>query len=82
MQNDCYSQLRPKDCKCCYFWINHKKGCRLGKEHCYYLVKKVKKKRTLCSCCPYNRDRTCMKISCYLENLPASYFGGDLIGSK
>lgn len=31
-----YTADKPSDCHYCYFWTNGRKGCRLGRNNCYY----------------------------------------------
>ena len=33
-----YTADKPSDCHYCYFWTNGRKGCRLGRNNCYYLI--------------------------------------------
>ena len=33
-----YTADKPSDCHYCYFWTNGRKGCRLGRNNCYYLL--------------------------------------------
>lgn len=55
-----YSDDKPSDCKYCYFWMPGKKKCKF--DECYYIVRKVKKKRVQSQCygCPYGRTRPCI----------------------
>ena len=31
-----YAADKPSDCHYCYYWTNGRKGCRLGRNNCYY----------------------------------------------
>lgn len=31
-----YTADKPSDCHYCYYWTNGRKGCRLGRNNCYY----------------------------------------------
>ncbi len=46
-----YHADRPKSCRYCFFWVNRKAGCQLGKKNCYYLAEAPKK--SLCERCCY-----------------------------
>lgn len=47
-------------CAYCYFWGGKKKGCTLGEENCYYLLKEVPKEKTKCDGCPYKKGDPCI----------------------
>ncbi len=38
MSKPVYTADKPSDCHYCYFWTNGRKGCRLGRNNCYYLI--------------------------------------------
>ena len=61
---------KPSDCHYCYFWTNGRKGCRLGRNNCYYLISLPPKPKSECDGCPYGeitralvgvRRRLCVK---------------------
>ena len=33
-----YAADKSSDCHYCYYWTNGRKGCRLGRNNCYYLL--------------------------------------------
>lgn len=55
-----YTADKPSDCHYCYFWTNGRKGCRLGRNNCYYLISLPPKPKSECDGCPYGRDHPCM----------------------
>ena len=48
-----YYADRPASCEECYFWTNRRSGCTLGRERCYYLARRQKRKKSVCEGCPY-----------------------------
>ena len=48
-----YTADKPSDCHYCYFWTNGRKGCRLGRNNCYYLISLPPKPKSECDGCPY-----------------------------
>lgn len=50
-----YTADKPSDCHYCYFWTNGRKGCRLGRNNCYYLISLPPKPKSECDGCPYGR---------------------------
>ena len=56
-----YTADKPSDCHYCYFWTNGRKGCRLGRNNCYYLISLPPKPKSECDGCPYGRDHPCVK---------------------
>ena len=57
-----YAEDKPKDCAYCYFWQGKKQGCLLGKESCYYLIKKAPEKKSPCDGCPYGKGSPCVSF--------------------
>ena len=55
-----YTADKPSDCHYCYFWTNGRKGCRLGRNNCYYLISLPPKSKSECDDCPYGRDHPCI----------------------
>ena len=55
-----YTADKPSDCHYCYFWTNGRKGCRLGRNNCYYLISLPPKPKSECDGCPYGRDHPCI----------------------
>ena len=55
-----YTADKPSDCHYCYFWTNGRKGCRLGRNNCYYLISLPPKPKSECDGCPYGRDHQCI----------------------
>ena len=55
-----YAADKPSDCHYCYFWTNGRKGCRLGRNNCYYLISLPPKSKSECDDCPYGRDHPCI----------------------
>ena len=55
-----YAADKPSDCHYCYFWTNGRKGCRLGRDNCYYLISLPPKPKSECDGCPYGRDHPCI----------------------
>lgn len=55
-----YDADKPSDCHYCYFWTNGRKGCRLGRNNCYYLISLPPKPKSECDGCPYGRDHPCI----------------------
>lgn len=55
-----YAADKPSDCHYCYFWTNGRKGCRLGRNNCYYLISLPPKPKSECDGCPYGRDHPCI----------------------
>lgn len=55
-----YTVDKPSDCHYCYFWTNGRKGCRLGRNNCYYLISLPPKPKSECDGCPYGRDHPCI----------------------
>ncbi len=51
-----YTADKPSDCHYCYFWTNGRKGCRLGRNNCYYLISLPPKPKSECDGCPYPYD--------------------------
>ena len=46
-----YAADKPSDCHYCYFWTNGRKGCRLGRNNCYYLISLPPKPKSECDGC-------------------------------
>ena len=55
-----YAADKPSDCHYCYYWTNGRKGCRLGRNNCYYLISLPPKPKSECDGCPYGRDHPCI----------------------
>ena len=55
-----YAADKPSDCHYCYYWTNGRKGCRLGRNNCYYLISLPLKPKSECDGCPYGRDHPCI----------------------
>ena len=55
-----YTADKPSDCHYCYYWTNGRKGCRLGRNNCYYLISLPPKPKSECDGCPYGRDHPCI----------------------
>lgn len=56
-----YAEDKPKDCKYCYWWGGRKKGCKLGEENCYYIIREKKPvKKSPCDGCPYGKKNPCI----------------------
>ena len=55
-----YAADKPSDCHYCYYWTNGRKGCRLGRNNCYYLISLPPKSKSECDDCPYGRDHPCI----------------------
>ena len=55
-----YAADKPSDCHYRYFWTNGRKGCRLGRNNCYYLISLPPKPKSECDGCPYGRDHPCI----------------------
>lgn len=55
MSKPVYAADKPSDCHYCYFWKNGRKGCRLGRNNCYYLISLPPKPKSECDGCPYTR---------------------------
>lgn len=55
-----YAEDKPKDCAYCYFWSGKRKGCTLGEENCYYLLREAPKEKTECDGCPYKKGGPCI----------------------
>lgn len=62
-----YHRDRPRCCRDCYFWQNHKRGCILGKENCYYLAESYRAAKSKCKDCPYKGGRPCVLLPCYRD---------------
>ena len=60
MMEKLYAEDKPKSCEFCYYWNGKKKGCVLGKDNCYYLLKPVEKKPSPCDGCPYGAHQPCV----------------------
>ena len=60
MSKPVYAADKPSDCHYCYYWTNGRKGCRLGRNNCYYLISLPPKPKSECDGCPYGRDHPCI----------------------
>lgn len=60
MDKNIYAKDKPKDCRYCYFWRGKRKGCKLGEENCYYIIKAKPKPKSECDGCPYGRVNPCI----------------------
>lgn len=60
MNKTVYAADKLSDCHYCYFWTNGRKGCRLGRNNCYYLISLPPKPKSECDGCPYGRDHSCI----------------------
>lgn len=60
MSKPVYAADKPSDCHYCYYWTNGRKGCRLGRNNCYYLISLPPKSKSECDDCPYGRDHPCI----------------------
>lgn len=60
MDKNIYAEDKPKDCRYCYFWRGKRKGCELGVENCYYIIKVQPKPKSECDGCPYGRVNPCI----------------------
>lgn len=65
-----YAADKPSDCHYCYFWKNGRKGCRLGRNNCYYLISLPPKPKSECDGCPYTRRSSALPS--ILRRLPRS----------
>ena len=65
-----YAADKPSDCHYCYFWTNGRKGCRLGRNNCYYLISLPPKPKSECDGCPYTRQSSALPS--ILRRLPHS----------
>lgn len=57
-----YAEDKPRSCEFCYYWGGKKKGCVLGKDNCYYLLKPIPKKSSPCDGCPYGAHQPCIGV--------------------
>ena len=56
-----YASDKPKDCRYCYFWGGRNKGCELGEENCYYIIKEpANQSKSKCYDCCYGHGRKCV----------------------
>ena len=65
-----YAADKPNDCHYCHFWANGRKGCRLGRNNCYYLISLPPKPKSECDGCPYTRQSSALPS--ILRRLPHS----------
>ena len=69
-----YTADKPSDCHYCYFWTNGRKGCRLGRNNCYYLISLPPKPKSECDGCPYGRNHPC--IGWCTKKVTSAWFDG------
>ncbi len=58
-----YAPDKPSDCRNCFLWQSNKKGCKVGKDNCYYLIpdnNTSMQKKDSCMGCPYGRVNPCI----------------------
>ena len=67
-----YTADKPSDCHYCYFWTNGRKGCRLGRNTCYYLISLPPKPKSECDGCPYG-DVYKRQVKKYLDGAEVVY---------
>lgn len=65
-----FAKEKPRSCRYCLYY-RKKKGCCLGEENCYFIVKAAPKPQIpkKCEGCPYIHDNACIG-SCYKKLLP------------